>query len=91
MSWLCFVNNWPPIVFVGPFCLLSRTFSFYDAPPKGETGESPREEHAVRIGGYEDLNLFYGDLHTHCNVWIAYGTAEEALQNVRTQMGHGKR
>jgi hypothetical protein len=40
----------------------------------------------VRVAGYEGLNLYYGDLHTHCNVGIAYGTAEEAFQNARTQL-----
>ena len=47
---------------------------------------SIRAEPAVRIAGYGDLDLYYGDLHTHCNVGIAYGTAEEGFQNARTQL-----
>jgi multiple sugar transport system permease protein len=33
MGWLLFVNMLPPIVFVGPFYLLSRSLSLYDTPP----------------------------------------------------------
>jgi len=33
MGWLLFVNMLPPIVFVGPFYLLSRSISLYDTPP----------------------------------------------------------
>jgi multiple sugar transport system permease protein len=32
MGWLLFVNMLPPIVFVGPFYLLSRSFLLYDTP-----------------------------------------------------------
>jgi len=36
--------------------------------------------------GYEGLGVYYGDLHSHCNVGYGYGTVEEAYQNARTQL-----
>jgi len=40
----------------------------------------------MTLAGYEGLHVYYGDLHSHCNVGIAYGTAEEAFRNARTQL-----
>ncbi len=40
----------------------------------------------MTLAGYQNLNVYYGDLHSHCNVGIAYGSAEEAFQNARTQL-----
>lgn len=37
--------------------------------------------------GYQGLNVYYGDLHSHCHqVGYGYGSVEEAYQNARTQL-----
>lgn len=37
--------------------------------------------------GYQDLNVYYGDLHSHCHqIGYGYGSVEEAYRNARTQL-----
>ncbi|MEZ4635555.1 MAG: DUF3604 domain-containing protein [Caldilineaceae bacterium] len=36
--------------------------------------------------GYDDLALFYGDLHNHCNLSYGHGSLEDALHNARLQL-----
>lgn len=36
--------------------------------------------------GYEMLSLFYGDLHSHCDIGYGHGSIEEAFQNARLQL-----
>lgn len=37
--------------------------------------------------GYDHLNVYYGDLHSHCHqVGYGYGSVEEAYQNARSQL-----
>ena len=37
--------------------------------------------------GYDNLNIYYGDLHSHCHqVGYGFGSVEEAYQNARTQL-----
>ena len=37
--------------------------------------------------GYDQFNVYYGDLHSHCNqVGYGYGSVEEAYQNARSQL-----
>lgn len=36
--------------------------------------------------GYQDLNVYYGDLHCHCEIGYGHGSVEEAYQNARTQL-----
>ena len=35
---------------------------------------------------YSNLNVYYGDLHNHCNVSYAHGSLEDALKNAREQL-----
>ncbi len=36
--------------------------------------------------GYENLRVYYGDLHNHCEVGYGHGTVEEAYRNARLQL-----
>lgn len=36
--------------------------------------------------GYDRLNLYYGDIHNHCNLSYGHGTLDEALRNARHQL-----
>jgi hypothetical protein len=31
---------------------------------------------------YENLQVYYGDLHSHCNVGYGHGSIEDAFQNI---------
>lgn len=35
---------------------------------------------------YDNLKVFYGDLHNHCGISYGHGTLEEALSNAREQL-----
>lgn len=35
---------------------------------------------------FEHLQIFYGDLHNHCNVGYGHGSIEDAFQNARLQL-----
>lgn len=35
---------------------------------------------------YDELNVYFGDLHSHCNVGYAHGSPEEAFRNARLQL-----
>jgi hypothetical protein len=41
---------------------------------------------AVSISGYEGLQVYYGDLHSHCDVGYGHGTPEDAFANARLQL-----
>jgi len=36
--------------------------------------------------GYDKLKVYYGDLHSHCDIGYGHGPVEEAYQNARTQL-----
>ncbi len=36
--------------------------------------------------GYDGLNVYYGDIHSHCAVGYGHGSLEEAFQNARMQL-----
>ncbi len=38
------------------------------------------------LPGYENQNVYYGDLHSHCAVGYGHGSAEEAYENARLQL-----
>jgi hypothetical protein len=40
----------------------------------------------VNVPGYEGLEVFYGDLHSHCDVGYGQGTVEQAYANARLQL-----
>jgi hypothetical protein len=35
---------------------------------------------------YDDLHIYYGDLHSHCNVGYGHGSIEDAFQNAGLQL-----
>ena len=35
---------------------------------------------------FHDLNVYYGDLHNHCNIGYAHGSADDAFKNARLQL-----
>ena len=35
---------------------------------------------------YNNLNVFYGDIHTHCDISYGHGSLKEAFQNAREQL-----
>ena len=35
---------------------------------------------------YQDLHVYYGDLHNHCNISYGHGDLEEAYANARLQL-----
>lgn len=37
-------------------------------------------------GGYEGLNVYYGDLHNHCDISYGHGGLETAFRNAREQL-----
>ena len=37
-------------------------------------------------GVYKDLNVFFGDIHNHCNASYGYGSLEEAIVNAKLQL-----
>ena len=45
--------------------------------------------------GYENLHVYYGDIHNHCGISYGHGTLEDAFANARLQLdfcsvtGHG--
>jgi len=45
--------------------------------------------------GYENLEVYYGDIHNHCGISYGHGTLEDAFENARLQLdfcsitGHG--
>ena len=47
------------------------------------------------VSGYENLNVYYGDIHNHCGISYGHGTLEDAFANARLQLdfcsvtGHG--
>ena len=47
------------------------------------------------IPGYENLRVYYGDLHNHCGISYGHGSLEDAFANARLQLdfcsvtGHG--
>lgn len=40
----------------------------------------------MALSGYEDLAVYYGDLHSHCNVGYGHGSAEAAYENAQLQL-----
>jgi len=40
----------------------------------------------TRLGAYEDLNAYFGDLHNHCGISYGHGTIEEAFANARQRL-----
>ncbi len=40
----------------------------------------------MSVPGYEGLEVYYGDLHSHCDVGYGHGTPEEAFTNARLQL-----
>lgn len=40
----------------------------------------------MSIPGYEGLQVYYGDLHSHCDVGYGHGTPEDAFANARLQL-----
>ena len=36
--------------------------------------------------GYQNLGVFFGDLHNHCGLSYGRGSLEDALQNARLQL-----
>lgn len=40
----------------------------------------------MTISGYEGLQVYYGDLHSHCDVGYGHGTPEDAFANARLQL-----
>lgn len=40
----------------------------------------------MRVPGYDGLQVYYGDLHSHCDVGYGYGTPEQAYANARLQL-----
>jgi len=40
----------------------------------------------VTVPGYQGLHLYYGDLHSHCDVGYGQGTVEDAYANARLQL-----
>jgi hypothetical protein len=38
------------------------------------------------LSGYDDLNVYYGDLHCHCDIGYGHGSVEDAYQNARNQL-----
>ena len=50
---------------------------------------TPTLQHAVvkaQRDPYQDLNVFYGDLHNHCGISYGHGSLEEALRNAKEQL-----
>jgi len=47
------------------------------------------------VSGYENLTVYYGDIHNHCGISYGHGTLEDAFANARLQLdfcsvtGHG--
>lgn len=35
---------------------------------------------------FENMNVYYGDIHTHCGISYGHGTLDEALRNARQQL-----
>jgi hypothetical protein len=42
--------------------------------------------HSLTIDRYQDLSLFYGDIHNHCDLSYGQGTLAEAIGNARLQL-----
>lgn len=42
--------------------------------------------HHLTIEGYQDLSLFYGDIHNHCDLSYGQGTFPDAIRNARQQL-----
>jgi len=40
----------------------------------------------MALPGYEPFNLYYGDLHSHCDIGYGHGSIEEAYHNARLQL-----
>ncbi|MDQ7859673.1 MAG: DUF3604 domain-containing protein [Armatimonadota bacterium] len=40
----------------------------------------------MTVPGYEGLRVYYGDLHSHCDVGYGHGTPEDAYTNARLQL-----
>ncbi|MDR7542723.1 MAG: DUF3604 domain-containing protein [Armatimonadota bacterium] len=40
----------------------------------------------MTLPGYEGLEVYFGDLHSHCDVGYGYGTPEDAYANARLQL-----
>ena len=40
----------------------------------------------VSVSGYNNLNIFYGDIHNHCGLSYGHGTLSDALNNARLQL-----
>jgi hypothetical protein len=36
--------------------------------------------------GYDNLNVYYGDIHNHCNVGYGHGSIEDSYDNARLQL-----
>lgn len=41
---------------------------------------------SMSLPAYENLGIYYGDLHSHCAVGYGHGSVEEAYQNARLQL-----
>jgi len=40
----------------------------------------------MALSGYRHLNVYYGDLHSHCGLSYGHGAVEDAYQNARLQL-----
>ena len=40
----------------------------------------------LRLDPYDGLQVYYGDLHSHCNLGYGHGSAADAYQNARLQL-----
>ncbi|MBK8019914.1 MAG: Tat pathway signal sequence [Chloroflexi bacterium] len=41
---------------------------------------------SINRDSYADLNVYYGDLHNHCNISYGHGSLEAAFRNARLQL-----
>ena len=42
--------------------------------------------HNLTINSYQDLSVYFGDIHNHCNLSYGQGTFPEAIRNARQQL-----
>ncbi|MAS36318.1 MAG: hypothetical protein CL610_20100 [Anaerolineaceae bacterium] len=38
------------------------------------------------MGAYDNLQVYYGDIHNHCNIGYGHGSIEDAFRNARMQL-----
>ena len=40
----------------------------------------------AKLSAFENLSVYYGDIHNHCAIGYGHGTIEDAFRNARTQL-----